>query len=629
MENIKRKKITIQRKLLRVIILTSGLVLILTSLTYFTYEFVSFRQAKKKQLITLGEIIAANSTAALAFDSKNDANEILKSLKADEHIVAAALYDKKGNLFSKYPSNIKINNLPAHPEEIGYIFDRLHLQGYQPVVQGDEKVGTLYLQSDLAVMYERFQLYGIIALMVILIIFLLAYLISRGLQKTLIEPILALSDTAKIISDKRDYSIRVIKTGEDEIAQLTESFNSMLDEIETQNFEINMFNQRLGQKVKERTVELEETNLTLNQQKEFVETIINSSIDLIAVFDRDLKYVILNKRSDDFYPIKREALLGKNILEVFPQVANSGMLDDLKNALKGETIYRPNYNSTILNKYFENYYIPLLDKTGEVYGVLTIGHDVTTIFETNEKLKTVNAKLVKSNQDLEQFAYVASHDLQEPLRKIRTFISLLQRNIADENETSKNIEKINSSATRMTEQIKAVLNYSRISNTEEQFEDVDLDIILENIKTDYELLISEKNAVISNDKLPVIKGIALQLNQLFSNLIGNSLKFSDQNPQIFIGCRKLTKAEILKHPKLNDNKHYIELLFKDSGIGFEQQYADKIFTIFQRLNPKQVYSGTGIGLALCKKIVENHHGYITAESQLGEGASFYIYLPVM
>lgn len=616
----------IQKKLIRVILLTSGMVMVLMSTAYFTYEFISFRKATKRQLTTLGEIIAANSTAALVFDSREDANEILNALKAEQHIVAAALYDKNGNQFAKYPSTLLSDKLPKRPANQGYFFGNYHLQGFQPVIQGDQRVGTLFLQSDMEAMYDRFRLYGVIAFLIIGLTFLLAYLISKGLQKTLIQPILTLAETAKIISEHRDYSIRAVKSGEDELGLLTDAFNSMLSEIEAQNFEITLFNQRLEQKVKERTLELEQANTILNQQKEFVETIINSSVDIISVFDLDLNYVVMNKRCEEVYGVRREDVVGRYILEVFPKVLNSGMHQDLKRAIKGEPIYRPNYHSTVLDRYFENFFIPL-HKDGKVYGVLAIGHDVTGIIEANEKLKNVNSKLIKSNRDLEQFAYVASHDLQEPLRKIQTFVGLLQRNMNDEEAALRNIEKINSSAARMTDLIKAVLNYSRLSNTVDPFVDVDLNSILENVLTDYELLITEKNATINFDKLPLIKGIPLQLNQLFSNLIGNSLKFSEENTRIDITNRIMTADEVIDHQYLDDSVEYLELVIKDNGIGFEQQYADKIFTIFQRLNAKHVYSGTGIGLALCKKIVENHQGYITAKSQLGEGATFYIYLP--
>src|SRR5260221_8784564 len=154
------KGTSIQRKLMRVIMVTSGAVLLLTCTAYFAYEFLTFRRAMVRQLTVLGEIIATNSTAALAFESKEDANEILGALKAERHIVAASLYDKDGNLFAQYPSDLPVDVFPAKPGEESYRFEDSYLIGFQPVVQGNKRLGTLYLESDMGAMYERFQLYS-------------------------------------------------------------------------------------------------------------------------------------------------------------------------------------------------------------------------------------------------------------------------------------------------------------------------------------------------------------------------------------------------------------------------------------------------------------------------------------
>jgi len=247
--------------------------------------------------------------------------------------------------------------------------------------------------------------------------------------------------------------------------------------------------------------------------------------------------------------------------------------------------------------------------------------------ELEKKVKERTAELQRKNNELEQFAYIASHDLQEPLRKIRTFSELLQKGLEEGTPVNKYFEKIQSSAARMTDLIKDVLNYSRLSNIDNSFEDTDLNITLQNVKTDLELLIEQQGATISSQPLPVIKGIPSQLQQLFANLIGNSLKFCDDRPHISINASSLSKDELTLYPELDEDACYIKLVFTDNGIGFEQQFAERIFTIFQRLHERKVYAGTGIGLALCKKIVENHNGLIWAKGELNKGATFTIILP--
>jgi PAS domain S-box-containing protein len=246
---------------------------------------------------------------------------------------------------------------------------------------------------------------------------------------------------------------------------------------------------------------------------------------------------------------------------------------------------------------------------------------------TSELLRS-NSALEKSNHELEQFAYIASHDLQEPLRKIQTFADMVKENLNDTQLTEKYFNKIYSSAKRMSTLINDVLNYSRLTKTGEQFQKTDLNKVLKDVLSDYELLIEQKEAVVTYSDLPVIMGIPLQLHQLFANLISNSLKFSEEKPVINITSTMLLPSETANYPQLEENREYVKLVFRDNGIGFEQQYAEQIFIIFQRLNNIRSYSGTGIGLALCKKIVDHHDGVITAKSALDAGATFTIILPI-
>jgi signal transduction histidine kinase len=241
-------------------------------------------------------------------------------------------------------------------------------------------------------------------------------------------------------------------------------------------------------------------------------------------------------------------------------------------------------------------------------------------------LRKMNEQLRRSNHDLEQFAYIASHDLQEPLRKIQSFIDIVRQK-EDKKDLPHYFEKIVQSAKRMSTLIKDVLNYSRLDSDETPFTEVSLNQVLKEVATDYEHLILERRALIKSTDLPVVNGIHAQLRQLFANLLSNSLKFSTANPEISIAARPLPLNQLKNYPAAETGRSYVELTFSDNGIGFDQQYADRIFMIFQRLHNRTEYGGTGIGLALCKKIVENHQGSIKAESTPGHGSVFTILLP--
>jgi PAS domain S-box-containing protein len=614
---------------MKVIMLTSGIVLVMTCAAFFVYEYITAREMMSRQIATLGQIIATNSTAALAFDNREDAEETLDALKAESNIKAAALYDKEGKLFAKYPATIPSFYLPAHPGKLGYNLKDPFLEGFQTVEQNGTRLGTIFLRTDMRMMYHRFVLYGIIAVIFIIISFIFAWVISKKLQRSISTPILQLADTARIVSDEQNYSVRAIKRSDDEVGALTDAFNHMLTRIGIQNAEITGLNQNLENKVRERTRELEMANQALTEQTEFSRNILDSSVDLIAVFDTELRFVTLNKQGEETYKVSQADIIGHYLPDMFPQTLHTGMVEDLKKAALGEVVRNVNYRSGVTKRHYESFYIPLKDGDGNVNRIVVIAHDITDIMQANEKLQEVNTELEKSNRELEQFAYVASHDLQEPLRKIQTFTELGERHMNDPEVLKKYLDKVSSSAQRMTELIKAVLNYSRLSKAENEFVEVDLNNILQSIYVDLELLIQEKGAVINNDKMPVTFGIPLQLHQLFINLITNSLKFSERSPEINITSAYIKGSEVQNIAGIAKDRDYIRITFSDNGIGFDPRFAEKVFSIFQRLHSDRRIEGTGIGLAVCKKIVENHQGFITVTSEPKKGTTFFIYLPML
>lgn len=252
------------------------------------------------------------------------------------------------------------------------------------------------------------------------------------------------------------------------------------------------------------------------------------------------------------------------------------------------------------------------------------------VSDRTQELNETNQQLQKSNAELEQFAYIASHDLQEPLRKIRTFASMLKDGNSSFTEKENNyISKIMASSERMTNLILDILNFSKLSQTDMAYVPVKLDEIFNNVIQDLELEIEAKNVTIEMDPLPEIEAIPIQMNQLFFNLMSNSLKFARVDVPLVVSIKvnMLTGKSVSEHKSLNKTLQYTRIDFEDNGIGFEQQYNEKIFNIFQRLNNRS-YAGSGIGLALCRRIVHSHHGEIVAESAENEGATFKIYLPL-
>ena len=262
--------------------------------------------------------------------------------------------------------------------------------------------------------------------------------------------------------------------------------------------------------------------------------------------------------------------------------------------------------------------------------MIGVVQDVTETLEAEASLRKSNLGLQQSNAELESFNRVVSHDLQEPLRKIQLFVSRIEDKENEQfSEKSRNyFEKVKNAGSRMQSLIQNLLAYSRIDSSKTDYEKTDLNLVLEKVFEDLTTSISETHAKINTKQLPVIKGVFFQMEQLFANLISNAIKYRSQSeiPIIEIHSEKIAASK-MSADFVKVYPYYYKITVSDNGIGFENKHAKNIFEVFQRLHQKTEYSGTGIGLAICKKIVQNHNGFIYATSKLGEGAQFIIYLP--
>lgn len=306
--------------------------------------------------------------------------------------------------------------------------------------------------------------------------------------------------------------------------------------------------------------------------------------------------------------------------------------------------------------YFDFSFKALRNARGNVYGIIATGVDITAqvaahqallareeqlrqqsgeldrqVAERTRQLEDSVQDLKRSNQNLQQFAYIASHDLQEPLRKIQQFGDLLlQRYRTELGEGASFLERMQGAAQRMSSLIRDLLIYSRISTQRNTSQVVALTTVLDAVFQNLELLIQETGAVIEVGELPRLAGEASQLEQLMQNLVSNALKFHKPGipPQIKIVAGRVAADELPAGFNVHRiAKVYYRIDVADNGIGFEEKYLDRIFMVFQRLHGRSNYAGTGIGLAICEKVALNHGGWISARSELGQGATFSVFLP--
>jgi PAS domain S-box-containing protein len=276
----------------------------------------------------------------------------------------------------------------------------------------------------------------------------------------------------------------------------------------------------------------------------------------------------------------------------------------------------------------------LHDDDHNIVGYTKVTRDLTdrkkaedTLRENAIALDQKNKALENLNSELSSFVYVASHDMKEPLRKIQTYVSMFDEQLSERGKTY--LERIGSSAARMQSLIEDLLSYSQVSNDSSAVEELDLNQLLDTVKHDLEVPIAQRKAIVQSSTLPKIKGVRFQLYQVFLNILSNALKFSKEHevPQVKIHADVVSRSAELPPRLAGLNQSYHHITIRDNGIGFEAENSNRIFEVFQRLHPKHTYSGTGIGLAIVKKVMDNHNGLVMAESQPGSGAAFHLYFP--
>ena len=373
-----------------------------------------------------------------------------------------------------------------------------------------------------------------------------------------------------------------------------------------------------------------------HESQAFLRSILNSThygiASYQAIYDDngriiDFLVTYTNAEVPGNFGLKPEDVIGKTCREIYPGIFENGIFEKLAHCI--ETGEPELYEVSVMYRGKEIWLTAAVEKVAN--SVTVTSKNVTQekrnqihLESMKKLLEEKNAELERKNKELESFNYIASHDLQEPLRKIQLFYSrILEQDKQNLSETSlEYFSNIGNAANRMQRLIEALLSYSTTDFKGMSFEKLDLNDVLADVMSDLEEPISASNAVIETDVLPKASVIGFQFKQLLSNLISNGIKYTnkDSTPHIRITCKEI-------QPEEHKSKKYWQIAVIDNGIGFEQKYQHKIFELFQRLHGKSEFAGTGIGLAICKKIVDNHKGFIEVESEPGKGSTFRIYLP--
>lgn len=382
--------------------------------------------------------------------------------------------------------------------------------------------------------------------------------------------------------------------------------------------------QSIEKEITARTHELEKAQGSLISANVYLQEIINLFKEPLQVLEPvfengkivDFKFKLTNAAYSAYANATPQQLQGKKVSEVFPgyfQTSSFSKPIETFKTGKPDT-WEIHYNQDGLDLYNRM----SASKLGDA--VVLHFTDFTKLKHLQLQLESKIEELERSNRNLGEFAHAASHDLKEPIRKIQVFISQLKAQLVGTvGENLPVLSKIENSADRMFDLIEDLIQYSRVSDHPMEKEDVDLNETIISVLEELELAITQRKAVVKSDVLPHIKGYSRQLQQLFQNLVSNGIKYAKEDITPLI--------HIASHQETIDGKRFQVISVRDNGIGFDQQYEQKIFEMFARLHGKNHYSGNGIGLAIVKKIVDNHHGIVRAKSAVGEGSTFQVYLP--
>ena len=363
---------------------------------------------------------------------------------------------------------------------------------------------------------------------------------------------------------------------------------------------------------------VEASSLELEKLQDRYELILNSAGEGICGLDPKGKATFVNPAVAKITGWTLAELIGKTEQEIFYPKGSDGQTES-RDANFGEQLFYRKDGTRFPVEFVRT----KIEEHGRQTGSVLIFKDITERKRTEENLSQKAAELARSNAELEQFAFIASHDLQEPLRKIQAFGDRLKAKLDQVlgQEPREYLDRMQNAAARMRTLIDDLLAFSRVIRSAEPFVPVNLTQITKEVMGDLEVRVEKNAARVEVGDLPTVEADATQMRQLMLNLIGNALKFQPPNAQPVVKVQGRTVTSV-------SGEQYCELTVQDNGIGFEEQYAEKIFVVFQRLHGRGEYEGTGVGLAVCRRITDRHQGTIVAQSKLGQGATFIVRLPV-
>ena len=597
------ENLPIRRRLMLIGLVTNGVAVILLSVLFGAGEWTSYRDRAVTTLSVHAGITADNAASALIFSDEKAAQEVLARLGAETNIVYAALQGKNGGVVAKFevPGRKKIPVTILASDEHLFFLDQLVYA--KNVVYSGETVGALYLQSDLqGVYWELLKKLLLISVTMMLSLAFAVFLFAR-FQKSISDPITRLVEAMTRVTRKNDYLVRVPVNSHDEFGVLAEGFNTMLEYIRLRDAELAQHRAHLEEEVAQRAANLIEAQRIAhlgNWEWDIEDKTLVWSDEVYRIFDIAPQQFGFSYEAflQAVHPEDRQ-LVDACVREAL-ELGRPYSID--------HRIVRPDGTVRYVHEHAE------VSRDAEGRHIRMHG----TVQDITER-KQAEDELRRSNIDLEQFAYAASHDMRQPLRMISSYLQLLESDLAPvlTDETRQNLQFATEGAKRMDQMLMALLDYSRIGRKADTMAVIDSREVMDEALHYLEPAIEEAQADIRiNGVWPRLFASRDEILRLFQNLIDNALKYrlSGQKPEVAVSAQTVGGEWRLE--------------VRDNGVGLLPGHEARLFKVFERLQSRSRYPGTGIGLALCRKIVEHHKGRIWVESPgQNQGCTFIVTLP--
>ncbi len=624
-----RSMSSIKHKLTLIIMTISLTTLCLASGAIIFNDLTNFREELTRDLSTLAAIIGTNSVAAITFDDPADAERVLTGLAARKHIRAARIFDKSGNLFASYDAARAGQNLPSfYAGGSTHSIEREHIDLFHDVMLDGERVGTVFIQTDLGEFRSKLQRYAIILAVVLSISVLAAFLLTARLQKVITKPILELAQTARQVSEERDYSIRTKKQSEDEIGFLTDSFNGMLIQIQERDTALQTAHTKVEKQAEKLRRELRQRSRAesaLRKSEERLRDLFDNAPDTYIILDPQGNIINFNRRGTHVLGYGFADIVGTSLLDI--------VADEDHDLVEGALLGIRN-----LGEVPKNIEVRLIAKDEKI---VWVSKEFSLLRNDDDSLQSIriicrditDRKGLQDALDrarrLESAGRIAgqiAHDFNNLLGPLAAYPKLIRDDLPPNVPVIEMVNEMEHAAAKIAEINQQLLSLGRRGHY--QMEPVDLNQLLDSVIVTQKI---ERRVQVEKDlatDLFPVKGGSAQLTRALTNLLLNACEATGRKGVLKVKTRNVYLDNSLRGYEKITPGEYAQLDIADNGCGIPPDILDKIFDPFFTTKRQDRIRGSGLGLSVVHGVIEDHKGYLTVESQVGTGTTFFVYLPL-